>query len=153
MAASASSSIHASCVLVDASAVLIRGPSGSGKSRLALALLQAANTGALRFARLVADDRTVIEVASGRLLARPPAELAGLLEIRGIGIVTLPYEPVAVVDLVVDLGEASDRMPMAQQNVADLAGLRVPRLAVPAADDPLPRVLARLGLMAAVQPE
>jgi serine kinase of HPr protein (carbohydrate metabolism regulator) len=70
-------SVHASAVLVCARAILIQGPSGSGKSRLALALLQAAQGGSLRFARLVADDRVVLEACHGRLVARPPAELAG----------------------------------------------------------------------------
>ena len=63
--------IHASAVLVGRRAVLIRGPSGSGKSRLALALLQAAQSGALPFARLVADDRALVEACNGRLLVRP----------------------------------------------------------------------------------
>ena len=67
-------SIHASAVLVGARAVLIQGPSGSGKSRLALALLHAAERRALMpFARLVADDRAHVEAAHGRLLVRPAA--------------------------------------------------------------------------------
>ena len=70
-------SIHASAVLVGARAVLIRGPSGSGKSRLALALLHAARQGLLPFARLVADDRAHVEAAHGRLLVRPAPALAG----------------------------------------------------------------------------
>jgi serine kinase of HPr protein (carbohydrate metabolism regulator) len=140
----ASASIHASCVLAGAGAVLIRGASGSGKSRLALALLQAAQAGAVPFARLVADDRTLIEVAHGRLLARPPAELAGLLEIRGLGISTLPFEPVALVVLVVDLGEAADRLPSAKDQMVEVSGITLPRLAVPPGAEPLPLVLARL---------
>ena len=104
--------IHASAVLIGAHAVLIRGPSGSGKSRLALALLQAAERGALRFARLVADDRAHVEAAHGRLLVRPAPALAGLIEVRGLGIRRMPYEPLAVVRTVVDLGQAgAERMP------------------------------------------
>ena len=64
--------VHASAVLVEGGAVLIRGPGGAGKSRLALDLLRAADNGALRFARLVADDRTQLTAAHGRLLASPP---------------------------------------------------------------------------------
>jgi len=91
-------------VLAGARAVLIRGPAGSGKSRLALNLIQAASkNGPLIFARLVADDRVHVEAAHDRLIARPPAALAGLLEVRGLGIQRLPYEPVAVVSWVVDL--------------------------------------------------
>ena len=87
--------IHASAVLTGARAVLIRGPAGSGKSRLALNLIQAAARGQLIFARLVADDRVHIEAAHGRLIARPPATLAGLLEVRGWGIAQLPSNGVA----------------------------------------------------------
>lgn len=67
-----SATVHASAVLVGSRAVLIRGPSAAGKSQLALELLEAARTGVLRFARLVADDRVYLEAVSGRLLARPP---------------------------------------------------------------------------------
>jgi len=79
-------SIHASAVLIGARAALIQGPSGSGKSRLALALLQAAGQGLIPFARLVADDRAHVEAVHGRLLVRPAAALAGLIEVRGLGI-------------------------------------------------------------------
>ena len=84
--------IHASAILVGAKAVLISGPAGSGKSRLVWELLQAAVQGALSFARLVADDRVHVEACAGRLLVRPAPALAGMLEIRGLGIRRLPYE-------------------------------------------------------------
>ncbi|HXW30363.1 MAG TPA: HPr kinase/phosphatase C-terminal domain-containing protein, partial [Xanthobacteraceae bacterium] len=108
----ATATIHASAVLVGAFAVLIRGPSGAGKSQLAFALIEAARGGRLRFARLIADDRVLVETHHGRLLVRPAPTLAGLIEIRGIGIRQLPFEPMGVVCLVVDLA-ASDaaRMP------------------------------------------
>ena len=77
-------------MLVGARAVLIRGPAGSGKSRLALALLHAAKQGLMPFARLVADDRAHVEAAHGRLLVRPAPALAGLIEVRGLGIRRLP---------------------------------------------------------------
>jgi serine kinase of HPr protein (carbohydrate metabolism regulator) len=100
--------IHASAVLIGARAVLIRGPAGSGKSRLALALIDAAASRALRFARLVADDRVEIEAARGRLLARAPIPLAGLIEVRGLGIRRVAFEPVAVVGWIVDLAAPGD---------------------------------------------
>src|ERR1044071_4091796 len=101
-----SPSIHASAVLVGARAVLIQGPSGSGKSQLALALLEAARSGTLPFARLVADDRAEIAALHGRLLVRPAPALAGMIEVRGVGIRRVPYEAVAVVGLLVDLAAA-----------------------------------------------
>jgi len=139
------STIHASAVLVGARAVLIQGPPGSGKSRLALALLQAANQGALPFARLVADDRAQVEAAHGRLLVRPAAALAGLIEMRGLGIRRVPYEPLAVVGLLTELGLAeTKRLPDAADRHAEIAGIALPRLAVAAGADPLPLVLAHL---------
>ena len=83
--------IHASAVLIGPKAALIRGPAGSGKSRLVWDLLQAAAQGALPFARLVADDRAYVEACAGRLLVRPAPALAGMIEIRGLGIRRLPY--------------------------------------------------------------
>jgi HPr kinase/phosphorylase len=138
-------SIHASAVLVGTHAVLIRGPSGSGKSTLALALVQAAQTGIVSFARLVADDRVVLAASHGRLLARPAPALEGLLEIRGLGIVRVPYEPLAVVTHVVDLASAdAARLPSEADLKVDLEGVSLPRMAVSAGCDPLPPVLAFL---------
>jgi HPr kinase/phosphorylase len=140
---SATATIHASAVLVGARALLIRGPSGAGKSRLALELLEAARTGAVRFARLVADDRVHLKAASGRLVASPPAELAGLLEVRGVGILKLDYEPSAVIGLVVDLGaDTAPRLPGPQERQMTIDGVRLPRLAVAPGGAALPGVLA-----------
>ena len=137
--------IHASAVLAGARAVLIRGPAGSGKSRLALNLIQAAANGQLIFARLVADDRVHVEAAHDRLIARPPAALAGLLEVRGLGILHLPYEPMAVVSWVVDLGVAAPlRIPDDSTAHAVVAGVRIRRLAVAPGCDPVPMVLAAI---------
>jgi serine kinase of HPr protein (carbohydrate metabolism regulator) len=137
--------IHASAVLIGARAELIRGPSGSGKSRLALALLQAAERGALRFARLVADDRAHVEAAHGRLLVRPAPALAGMLEVRGVGIRRMAHEPLAVVQTVVELGPTDvERMPDHTITQAHIEGITLPRLAVAASTDPLPAVLAYL---------
>lgn len=136
-------SIHASAVLIGARAVLIQGPSGSGKSRLAWALLQAAAQGALPFARLVADDRVHVEAAHGRLLVRPAPALAGLIELRGLGLHRVPYEPVAVAGLLVELGQAdAERLPGRAARQTVIAGVNLPRLAVAPGFDPLPLVLA-----------
>jgi HPr kinase/phosphorylase len=137
--------VHASAVLAGARAVLIRGPSGSGKSRLALSLIEAAGGGTLRFARLIGDDRVYLEAADGRLLVRPAQALAGLIEIRGVGIRKLPYEPSAVVGLVVDLAAAdAERLPDTERQYAVIAGVTLPRLAVASGQEALPAVLALL---------
>jgi HPr kinase/phosphorylase len=138
--------VHASAVLASARAVLIRGPAGAGKSRLALALLHAADTGLLHFARLVGDDRLHLEACHGRLLARPAASLAGLIEVRGLGIRRLAFEPVAVVGLVIDLAaDDAERLPAAAGRETEICGISLPRLAVASGIDPLPAVLALLG--------
>jgi serine kinase of HPr protein (carbohydrate metabolism regulator) len=130
-------SIHASAVLIGPRAALIRGPSGSGKSLLAWELLQACAQGtalgALLFARLVADDRAHIEARAGRLLVRPAQALAGLIEIHGLGIRRLPFEPVAAVGLVIDLAAPDAvRLPDPAAGQTTIEGVALPRLAVAA---------------------
>ena len=138
-------SIHASAVLIGARAALIQGPSGSGKSRLALALLQAAGQGLIPFARLVADDRAHVEAVHGRLLVRPAPALAGLIEVRGLGIRRVPYEPLATIGFLVELGQQdAERLPEPAQREAKIEGITLPRLTVAAGSDALPVVLADL---------
>lgn len=91
--------IHASCAAREGHGVLLLGPPGSGKSDLVLRLLDHG------FA-LVADDRVDIEDG----IARPPTALAGLLEIRGLGLMRLSHEPQATIGLAVTLGRG-DRLP------------------------------------------
>jgi len=137
--------IHASAVLTGARAVLIRGPAGAGKSRLVLNLIQAASNGVLTFARLVADDRVHVWAAHGRLMARPPAGLAGLLEVRGLGIQRLQHEPMAVVTWVVDLGVTTPkRMPDSAAAQTIIVGVKVHRLEIARGCDPVPMVLAAI---------
>ena len=99
--------LHATCVALDGRGVLLRGPSGSGKSDLALRLI---DEGAL----LVADDQTEVrrevglEGLPGRLLAQAPETIAGRLEVRGLGIVAQPALATAPVALVVDLVRAAE---------------------------------------------
>jgi HPr kinase/phosphorylase len=140
--AATSATVHASAVLMGARAVLIRGPSGSGKSRLAFELIEAARTRSL-FARLVADDRVHLERFSGRLLVRPAEALVGLIEVRGVGIMRLAYEPRAVVALAVDLAAADGaRIPQDKSRTTEIAGIALPRLPVAVNEAPLPPVLA-----------
>jgi serine kinase of HPr protein (carbohydrate metabolism regulator) len=134
--------IHASAVLIGAHAALIRGPAGSGKSRLALDLIEAAEAGRLPFARLVGDDRVHVEACHGRLIVRPAGGLAGLIEVRGIGIRRLAFEPAATVGLVVDLAAAdAERLPEHAKRIAEIAGIALPRLAVAPGLPPLPPLL------------
>jgi len=133
--------IHASAVLIGPKAALIRGPAGSGKSRLVWDLLQSA----MPFTRLVADDRAHVEACAGRLLVRPAPALAGILEIRGLGIRRLPYEPVAAVGLVVDLAaEDAARQPGQEAGKAVIGGVSLPRLAIAPGMPALAMVLALL---------
>ena len=137
--------IHATAVLTGARAVLIRGPAGSGKSSLALRLLRAADAGLIRFARLVGDDRVHIDAVHGVLLARPPEVLAGLIEVRGLGLRRLPFEPVAAVGGVIDLAAADAvRLPEPAGSSVVLSGIRLPRLAVAPGVDPIVPVLTFL---------
>jgi serine kinase of HPr protein (carbohydrate metabolism regulator) len=118
--------IHASAVNIGGRGVLIRGSAGSGKSSLLLQILSADP----RDSHLVADDRVVLATDRGRLLASPPAALAGLIEIRGQGILRLPFVSPVAVDLVADLAGAVDcpRLPTAAERRTTLAGIVLPRI-------------------------
>jgi serine kinase of HPr protein (carbohydrate metabolism regulator) len=95
------------------------------------------------FARLVADDRVYLETAGGRLLARPAEALAGLIEVRGVGLSRVAHEPSAVIGLVVDLAAAdADRLPEPGKRKTEIGGVILPRLAVASGDAALPLVLA-----------
>jgi HPr kinase/phosphorylase len=118
--------LHATCVVLGEAGVLIRGPSGSGKSQLARRLL----TGCGGFARLVCDDRVRIEARNGRLVARAVPAIAGMLEIRGLGLMRTAFEPAAVVRLVVDgLTEPAERLPDEADAAVEICGVTLPRLA------------------------
>lgn len=95
--------IHASCALIGRHGVLILGGSGQGKSDLLLRLMDEG-------ARLVADDRTELYAVKGRLCARAPKSIAGLIEVRGLGIVAQPFAKSAVLALAVRLG-TPERLP------------------------------------------
>ncbi len=101
--------IHASCVELGGTGILLLGDSGSGKSDLALRLIDAG-------ARLVADDRTDLHRDGARLIASAPATIAGRIEVRGVGIVPVAHVARSPVVLAVDLvgPDRVERMPAAQ---------------------------------------
>ncbi len=99
--------LHATSVAVDGKAVLLVGPPGSGKSDLALRLID-------QGARLVSDDQTILTLDNGVLIASPPETIRGLMEIRHIGLIEMPYVPSAAVALYVELTPLDvsiDRLP------------------------------------------
>ena len=100
--------LHATCLSWRNGGILLTGPSGSGKSDLALRMIR---SGAL----LVADDRVVIHADNGRLIAHPPPRLAGKIEVRGVGILPMPHKPQDQVELIIELAAdrcAVDRLPV-----------------------------------------
>ncbi len=117
--------VHASCVAIDGHAILLRGPSGSGKSDLALRLIDEG-------AALVADDQVLLEAVmletGGGLMASAPAALFGLLEVRGIGIVRCDAIGSAPVRLVIDLDAAAAIERMPGNGTCALRGIEFPRL-------------------------
>lgn len=108
---------QASCVSIEGRGLLIEGPPGIGKSSLALMLID-------RGARLVGDDGVLLEPRGGRLWALPPPTIAGLIEIRNVGLATLPVEP-APVALVLRLDPAAPRLPESAEKTV-LARVSVP---------------------------
>lgn len=114
---------QASAVAIEGRALLIEGPPGSGKSSLALALID-------RGAGLIGDDAITLSVAGGRLIAAPPPNIAGLLEVRGVGLVTLPCAGPAPVALILTLGgPVPERLPEAPLPTRLIAGVAIPVLA------------------------
>jgi len=112
---------HATCIALDGAAVLLKGASGSGKSDLALRLIDA---GAL----LVADDQVRLDNREGRLFASAPDAIAGLLEVRGLGIVRLPYRSRVPVCLVVDLVAPGEVERLPEDERIEIAGVGLPRI-------------------------
>ena len=135
-----SARLHGSAVLVGEHGVLLRGASGAGKSALALALI-----GQGGFARLVGDDQLLAEAANGRLLVRPHPAIAGQIESFGQGIVTLPHEPAAAIDLVVDLAQTIHRLPDPDRLETRIESVLLPRLPLDAGWSLRDRAAAVLG--------
>jgi HPr kinase/phosphorylase len=110
------------CVALEGSGVLLRGASGSGKSDLALRLIDAG-------ARLVADDVTRIVRAGSALMAHPGPREVGRLEVRGLGIVDVPHTASAPLVLIADLADSAAAVPrLPEPDAAGLLGRPVPRI-------------------------
>ncbi|WP_322988851.1 hypothetical protein [Hoeflea sp.] len=140
----ATETVHATAIVVGQTGLLFVGPSGSGKSGMAFACLQSALYRGWN-AALIADDRTCLAVAGGRLIASCPKPISGLLEIRGSGIVRLRRMERAVMHLAVAPGEASaaTRLPPDDETFA-CRGISTPlqRLWRDGAADPLSMLCA-----------
>jgi len=114
--------VHASTVAIGGHAVLIEGVSGSGKSDLALRLID-------RGATLISDDYTLVRRGDAGLLACAAPNIEGRIEVRGIGIVALPFVDSQPVGLVVTLSQQIERMP-AEKRIRAIAGLEVPAIVI-----------------------
>lgn len=113
---------QASAVSIDGRALLIEGPPGSGKSSLALALID-------RGAGLIGDDAVTLARAGGQLIASAPPNIAGMLEVRGIGLMRLPLAAPAPVGLILVLGGPQpERLPETPLACRTIAGVAVPEL-------------------------
>lgn len=113
--------VHGTAVLIGATGVLIRGESGSGKSQLAFALIA-------RGARLVADDHVLVSRCHGRVIVSAPAAIAGLIEVRGRGLLKVPCERWGVLRLIIDLARPQEieRMPNESELWTEFCGDRLP---------------------------
>lgn len=134
------SRIHGTAVAIGGRGVLLLGPSGSGKSDLALRLID-------RGATLIADDQVELEARDGRLLACALATIHGRIEVRGVGLHDVATE-LAPIALVVDLSRSPERLPEPETQV--LEGIEVPVVALAPFDASAPikveLALKRFGL-------
>lgn len=136
-----SETLHASCVAIQGRAVLIEGGSGEGKSDLSLRLID-------RGAVLVSDDYTICRRRGGALEGCAPANIAGKIEVRGIGIVEMPHLENAPIALLIMILESPPRLPD-DIRTRRIAGIEVPVLALPALEPSAPikveLALSRIG--------
>jgi len=113
--------MQASVVAIAGRALAIRGPAGSGKSSLALALID-------RGAQLIGDDAVTLNRDARRIVASPPPNIAGLIEVHGVGLIEMPIGAAARLSLILDIAAPVERLP---ETIAqcDILGQNVPCLA------------------------
>jgi HPr kinase/phosphorylase len=136
--------LHGTCVSIGGAGVLILGEPGSGKSALALRLIDEPGygiSGVLLRSELVADDQVIVTCDQDRLMASAPAILRGKLEIRGLGIVTLATSSSVALTLVVKLQDHSDIERLPAPATFDILGMALPLVEI---DAKLPSAPARL---------
>lgn len=127
---SARENVHATGLVLGKTGIMLRGPSGSGKSMLALSLIDQYEARGLS-AKLVSDDRIELEAVKGELLMHAPPQIAGLVELRGRGIVSRPHVEKAPVHLVVDFVPKLERMVEEEDLTVEIDGVVLPRCPVP----------------------
>jgi HPr kinase/phosphorylase len=115
--------VHATAIAIEGAAILLRGPPGAGKSDLALRLIEGG-------ARLLADDQTMLRRAGDHILARAPGAIAGLIEVRGIGIVRVDSLDEAPLVLVVDLVPPAEVERIPENRLEVVLGLAIPLIAL-----------------------
>ena len=115
--------MHATAVAIDGEAVLLRGPSGAGKSDLGLRLIDGG-------ARLVADDQALLRRSGGRVVVRAPDTIAGMIEIRGVGIVRIEPLAEAKLALIADLLPSGQIERLPEPRVETVLGVAVPLVAL-----------------------
>ena len=136
--------LHATCLVIDDIGVLLRGASGCGKSDLALRVIKT------DIGRLVADDQVSLTVQENVLIARPPPRLAGLIEVRGLGLLPIAYEPSCPIKLLVNLVCVNDKMadgtapipPLAPPVFERILDIAVPTIQLCAYEPSAPQKLA-----------
>ncbi len=137
--------VHATCIAFDAHGILLRGPSGSGKSDLALRAIEAG-------AQLVADDRVILALRGESVVGSAPSSLHGLIEIRGLGIMRIAAAAEVEIALVADLTAPADVERLPERRRCELAGVSLPWIALTPFEASAPAKL-HFALMAALAPE